>query len=255
LEEQMIRKLVLSVLFAPALFCAVAAAQSVDEIVAKHVQAMGGMDKIKAIKTLEMTGKATVGPGLEAPFNMKFTRPGMMRMELSIQGKSLIQATDGTTPWGVNPFQGSPDPEKLAGEDADDINEQADFDGELIDYKAKGSTVELMGKEDFEGSPVNKLKVTKKNGDVVYIYLDAASSLVLKATTKRTREGQEFEVESIAGNYKPVEGVMFPYSLEQKVGGNPQFTLTLDSVVVNKPIEGSIYKFPAPAAAPAPAKP
>ncbi|HQR39618.1 MAG TPA: outer membrane lipoprotein-sorting protein [Blastocatellia bacterium] len=250
----MIRKLLLSVFFAPALFCVIASAQSADDIVNKHIAAVGGLDKIKAVNTLEMTGKATVGPGLEAPFSMRLTRPGQMRMEITIQGKSLVQATDGTTPWGINPFQGATDPEKLSGEDADDITEQADFDGNLVDYKAKGNTVELMGKEDFEGSEVYKLKVTKKNGDVSYEYLDATSYLELKSTTKRKHDGQEIEVESYPGNYKAVEGVMFPYSIENKIGGQTQFTLTLTSIVVNKPIDGSIYKFPAPAAA-APAAP
>lgn len=250
----MIRKLLLSVFLAPALFCVIASAQSADDIVNKHIAAVGGLDKIKAVNTLEMTGKATVGPGLEAPFSMRLTRPGQMRMEITIQGKSLVQATDGTTPWGINPFQGATDPEKLSGEDADDITEQADFDGNLVDYKAKGNTVELMGKEDFEGSEVYKLKVTKKNGDVSYEYLDATSYLELKSTTKRKHDGQEIEVESYPGNYKAVEGVMFPYSIENKIGGQTQFTLTLTSIVVNKPIDGSIYKFPAPAAA-APAAP
>lgn len=252
----MIRKLLFSVVAAPALFCVVASAQSVDEIVTKHIAAVGGLDKIKAVNTLEMTGKATVGPGLEAPFSMRLTRPGQMRMEITIQGKSLVQATDGSTAWGINPFQGSNDPEKLSGEDADDIIEQADFDGALVDYKTKGNTVELMGKEDFEGSEVYKLKVTKKNGDVSYEYLDATSYLELKSTTKRTRDGQEIEIEAIPGNYKAVEGVMFPFTIEQKVGGQTQFTLALSSIVVNKPIEGGIYKFPAAAAAaPAAAKP
>lgn len=241
----MFRRLLFAALLAPALFCVAASAQTVDEVLNKHVEARGGIEKIRALKALKMTGTAMVGPGLQAPFTLIVKRPNSMHMELSIQGKSLIQATDGSTPWMINPFAGSSDPEAMSAEDAKDVEQQADFDGPLVDHKAKGNAIEFLGKEDFEGTFVYKLKVTLKGGDVQYVYLDATSYLQLKETTKRVRDGKEAEFESLSSNYKAVDGVQFPFSLETKANGQPQFSLTLTSIEANKPVDDAIFKMPA----------
>jgi outer membrane lipoprotein-sorting protein len=240
----MFRRLLFAAFLAPALFCIAASAQTADDIVNKHIEARGGIEKIRALKALKMTGTAVLGPGLEAPFSLTVKRPGSMYMELSIQGKSLVQATDGSTPWMINPFAGSPDAQAMSADDAKDVEQQADFDGPLVDYKAKGNTVELLGKEDFEGTEVYKLKLTLKSGDVQYVFLDASSYLQLKETTKRVRDGKEAEFESLSGNYKAVEGVQFPFSLETKANGQPQFALTLTSIEANKPVDDAIFKMP-----------
>jgi outer membrane lipoprotein-sorting protein len=240
----MIRRLVIAACLAPALFGIAASAQSADDIVNKHIAARGGLEKMRAIKTLKMSGTATLGPGLQAPFTMQLVRPGRMRMELSIQGKALVQATDGSAPWMINPFAGSTTAEAMSAEDAKDVEQQADIDGPLVDYKAKGHTVELVGKEDFEGTDVYKLKLTLKGGDVQYIYLDASTLLQLRETTKRTRDGKEMEIESFASNYKPVEGVLMPFAVETKINGQPQFAVALDSIEVNKPVDESVFKMP-----------
>lgn len=243
----MIRRLMFAAVLVPALFCVAAYAQSADEVVNKSIEARGGLEKLRAIKTVTMNGTATLGgPGgsLQAPFSMKSKRPGQMRMEITIQGQSLVQATDGKTPWTINPFQGSPAPEKMSEDDAKDAEQQADIDGPLVDYKAKGNTVELLGKEDFEGTEVYKLKVTLKGGGIQYIYLDASTYLEIKETTKRSRNGQEFEVETLPSDYKEVNGVLFPFSIQSKVNGTTQFELTLDSIDANKDVEDAIFVMP-----------
>ncbi len=80
--------------------------------------------------------------------------------------------------------------------------DQADIDGPLVDYKAKGHQVELVGKEKVEGSDAYKLKVTKKDGDVEYYFLDADSYLPVRVEGKRTIRGTEIEGESTLGDYK-----------------------------------------------------
>lgn len=248
----MIRRLVLAAFVAVPLFCVAASAQSVDDIIKKNIEARGGLEKIKAITTARMTGTATLGPGLQAAALLQFKRPHSIRFEFTIQGKAVIQATDGTTAWQVNPFTGTSDAEAMSADDAKDLNEDSDLDGALVDYKAKGNTVELIGKEDFEGSEVYKLKVTHKDGDIDYTYIDAGSFLELKQTTKRTQQGKEIEVDSFPGNYKAVNGVLMPYSLEVKANGQTQFQVTFDTIEVNKPIEDAVFKMPvkAPAGSP-----
>jgi outer membrane lipoprotein-sorting protein len=240
----MIRKLVFAAVLGIPLLCITASAQSVDDIVNKSIDARGGLDKLKAITTISMTGTATIGPGIQAPVTVKQKRPSAVRMEFTIQGKALVQATDGKSPWMINPFEGSSDPQTMPADDAKDLDEQADIDGPLVDYKAKGNTVELVGKEDLEGSQVYKLKLTRKSGDVEYLYLDAGTYLEVKETNKRMQQGQEITIDTFMSNYKPVAGVLFPYSIEAKQGGTTQFQVTIDTVEVNKPVEDSIFKMP-----------
>ena len=190
-----------------------AQAQTVDEIVAKNLEARGGKDKLLALNSARITGKMTMGPGMEAPMTMSWKRPLKVRMEFTLQGMTGIQAYDGSTGWMVMPFMGKTDPEKMAEEDLKSIVEQADFDGELVDWKQKGHTVELMGKETVEGTPAWKLKVTRKNGDINYVYLDADAFLTIKEAGKRTMRGQEVEIETSIGDYKEVSGLMLPHSI------------------------------------------
>jgi outer membrane lipoprotein-sorting protein len=186
-----------------------------------------------------------MGGQIEAPIVMKIKRPSSMRMEMSVQGKSFIQAFDGTTAWMVNPFMGSPDPQKSNDEDTQQAKDDSDFiDGSLVDYKTKGNTVELMGKEDVEGTAAYKLKITKKSGSIEYEFLDAQTFLQLRSSGKRKQGGQEAEYESTPSNYKPVNGVMMPYSLSQKVNGSPMMDLTIEKFEVNTTIDDAIFQLP-----------
>ncbi|MGH9316333.1 MAG: LolA family protein [Thermoanaerobaculia bacterium] len=220
-------------------------AQTADEIIAKNIQARGGMNKLKAIQTLRVTGKMTQGPGLEAPFSLELKRPNNGRMEFTFQGLTAAQAYDGKNGWQIMPFGGRKDPQPLSPEDLKAAEEQADMDGPLVDYKTKGHRVELVGKEKVEGTDAYKLKVTLKNGDVRYYYLDAEYFLDLKMEGKRNVRGTEREFESSFGDYKEVGGVMFPHSIESGMKGNPEREkMVIDKIEVNAPIDDSRFKMP-----------
>lgn len=219
---------------------------TLDQIVQKHLDALGGLDKLKAINTLSATGKATMQGGLmEAPMLMQMKRPSSMRMELTVQGKKMVQAFDGTTAWMINPMTGSDAPQKASDDDTQEMKDSADIDfSSLANYKEKGSTVELMGTEDVEGNPAYKLKVTKKNGRVEHQYLDTKTYLPIKTTTRRKQMGSELEIDAYPTNFKPVNGVLFPFTVDQKVGGKSMIQIALDKVDVNKPIDDAIFQFP-----------
>jgi outer membrane lipoprotein-sorting protein len=226
------------------LFCLHASAQTVDDVIKKSIEAKGGIQKIKAIKTVKVTAKVIQG-GIEIPIIIQQKRPHFVRVDVTFQGKSQSMAYDGESGWKTDPFQGSPDPEKIAGDDLKQAEEQADMDGPLVDYKEKGHTVELVGKEDMEGTPAYKLKLTLKNGDVRNIYLDAENYLELKVNMKRKTPGGEIEVDQYVGNYKPVNGVMFAFSLESKVKGQTAAQITIDKIETDVAIDDSLFKMPA----------
>jgi len=230
---------------AAALTMPVAAAQTVDEIIAKNIEARGGKDKLAAVKTARATGRMTVGPGTEAPFVILWKRPAMVRMEFTIQGMTGIQAFDGSTGWSVMPFMGSTDPEKMSEEDMKNIMDTADWEGPLVDYKTKGHKVELLGKETLEGTPVWKIQVTKKSGDVEINYLDAEAFLEIKQEGKRKVRGQEMEFETSVGDYKAIEGLMLAHSMESKAKGMPIVqTMTIDKIEINPDLLDASCKMP-----------
>jgi len=237
-------------------------AQTADELIAKNLQARGGKDKIKAVQSARMTGKMVMGQGMEAPFTMEMSRPNKMRMEFTIQGMTGVQAFDGKTGWSVMPFMGKKDPEAMSADEVKQAADQADMDGMLVDYKDKGHQVEYAGKEDVEGTPAYKLKVTKKNGDVADVYLDAESYLEIKQAGKTKMRGQEIEGETTFGDFKTVDGLVFPFSMEQKAKGMPAgMTMTISKIELNPTVEGSRFAMPAAEKAtekkqsPAPPKP
>lgn len=240
----MIRRALTLIISLTVLFCLHASAQTVDELIKKNIDARGGMQKLKAIKSVKATAKIIQG-GLEIPITLQQRRPNMVRMDMAFQGKSMVQAYDGETGWQINPFQGSPDPEKAAGDELKDLQEQADFDGALVDYKEKGHTVELIGKEDMEGTPVYKLKLTLKNGDVRNIYLDAENYLELKVSSKRKTPGGELDVDQYVGNYKPVNGVLFAFSIDTKVKGQTVNQISIEKIETDVAIDDSLFKMPA----------
>lgn len=235
--------LAMLVLLAP-----IAHAQTVDDVLAKHYEALGGLDKLKKIQTMRMTGKMQMGPGMEAPFTMEKKRPGMSRLEFTFSGMTGIQAFDGKNGWAVMPFMGKKDPEQMSDDDAKEMADQADFDGALIDWKAKGHTVELMGKEAVEGADAYKLKLTKKSGEVEYYYMDAETYLPIKEEGKRKIRGTEVEGESTLGDYKEVSGIMVPFSMTNGMkGSDHKQTMTFDKVEIDVPLDDARFVMPATA--------
>ena len=241
--------LALALLLAP-----MAHAQTVDEILAKYYDACGGLAKLKALNTVRLTGTMTMGQGMEAPITIERKRPGMSRTEFTIQGMTGIQAFDGTRTWSVLPFMGKKDPEVGTDEDNKNAQDDADFDGPLVDWKAKGNTVELAGKESVEGADAFKLKVTKKNGNVDYDYLDAETYLLVKTEGKRRFRGTEIDGETTLSDYKDVDGLMEPFSLESGAKGMPQKRkMSFSKIENNVPIDDSRFAVPAGATGGAPA--
>jgi hypothetical protein len=207
---------------------------------------------MKAVQTVRMKGKMTMGPGFEAPITIEMKRPRQTRMEFTIQGMTGVQAYDGQLAWGISPM-GSRKAEPLPPEMAKDLDNQADIDGALVDYQAKGHQLELVGKEKVEGKDAWKLKLTLKSGDVQYVYLDADSYLEIRNESKRTIRGSEMELETTIGNYKEVGGVLWPHRVQSGAKGRPEKqTFAFETIEVNPTLDDARFKMPAARPAEAP---
>ena len=203
------------------------------------------MDKLKAVKTVRMTGRMTIGPGIEAPVVMELQRPNTMRMDITVQGMTLSQGFDGAKAWILNPLQGSKVPQEMSAEEKSMVEEQADIDGPLMDYKTKGHTAELLGKEKVEGADAYKVKLTLKNGVIRTFYIDAEHFLEIKEESKRKIRETEVDGETIYGDYKEVGGLMFPHSIDGGPKGNPQRQkLAVEKIEINVPLDATRFKMP-----------
>src|SRR6266508_523294 len=238
-EEDMMRKILLGII-GLTLFAIPVTAQTAEEIIAKYVKTIGGAEKIEAIKTLRRTGKFTGGGGFEAVVVQEKKRPEMARLEFSIQGMT-----------GVTAYDGKNGAEALGEDELKQIQLEADFDGPLVNYQQKGNKVEFAGSEPVEGTDAFKLKVTLKNGDVRYYFMDTDYYVPIKIEYKMMIRGAEREFETSLGDYKEVAGVYLPYSIESGLKGSPNKSqVTFEKIEANVALDDSRFKQPTVAAKP-----
>jgi hypothetical protein len=235
----------LIVLLAVCCFATFSSSQTADELIAKNIEARGGMEKMKAIKTIRTTAKFEGGGGFTASVSQENQRPDLIRQTFALQGMNAIQAYDGTTGWQIQPFGGKKDPELMGEDDLRDLLLDADFDGPLVDYKEKGSTVEYLGHDVVDGDDALRLKVTLKNGDIIYDYLDPDTFIEIRKEIQQFIRGSVRDRVMGMGSYKPVDGVMFPFSISSGPKNHPDAqTVTVQKLEVNVPIDPADFNLP-----------
>ena len=168
----------------------------------------------------------------------------MIKVIIEVQGSEIVQAYDGKTVWLVNPMTGSAEPVDLTGPEADGLIESGDMDGQLWNYKEKGHQLELDGTDDVDGTETFVLKLTKKNGNIDYYYLEQESYLIIKIKSKTIMNGSEIEAEGLLSNYQEVEGYIMPFTTEQRVGGQTAMTIMIEEVKVNVELDDAMFSKP-----------
>ena len=219
---------------------------TLDELVAKNIEAKGGAEALRALQSLKMTGKLIVNEGqLQFALIQTKKRPDAIRTEFTVQGMTAVQAYDGKEGWKISPFQGRKDPEKLSADDTKPLMADAEIDGPLVDWKAKGSTLEYLGREDVDGTSAYKIKVVRKNGDVCFVYLDPDHFLEIRTLTQRIRHGAQEEVEEDISDYEKIGGAFIPFSFEDGRKGDPDKQKTvIEKAEANVPVDDAIFHFP-----------
>ncbi len=232
-------------------------AYTADELATKNVAAKGGAEKLAAIHALRLTGKVLVnGDTLQLGYVEMVARPDSVRYEATLQGLTLVQAYDGTQGWKINPFQGRKDPEKMSADDAKELSEDAaDFTGALVDYKAKGYKLDYLGTEDVDGTDAYKLRVTRPNGDITYVFLDPDYFLEIRTINRRIQHGIPKETVTDYGDYEQVNGVYFAFSQSSGPNGSSdRQKVQFDKAEANAALDGALFRFPATQPATAAAK-
>lgn len=240
----MLRK-ILVLAAAAVLLPAAGRAQTVDEIIAKNIEAHGGLEKLRSVKSFRQTAQFSSG-SFRAKVVQEGKRPGKVREEFILQGMAQVRAYDGKSGWQIDPFGGRRDAEALSADDTKDLVVDADIDGPLVDYQEKGHKAELMGHDSVEGTDCYKIKLTMKNGDVRVYYLDADSYLELKVETQTMIRGAVHENEIYYGDYDKVDGIYYPFATEAGRKGDPdRVKYTVDKIELNVPLDDSLFALPA----------
>jgi outer membrane lipoprotein-sorting protein len=220
---------------------------SAAEIVDKNVAARGGLQAWRAVQTMSMSGKLGAGgnqratlrvpapagqkPGqqmtpvakrpqeeTQLPFLMELARPGKMRFELEFGGQTAIQVYDGANGWKLRPFLGRRVVEPYTTDEMKAASKQADLDGPLVDYAAKGTVIELDGMEKVENRDTYKVKLTLKNREIIHVWIDAQTFLEAKIEGQPRRlDGIDHPVEVYFRDFRPVKGLQIPFVLETRV--------------------------------------
>jgi outer membrane lipoprotein-sorting protein len=243
-----------------------ASAQTADEIVKRALDARGGIEKIKAVRSERISGRVSFSQGTEGTFVVELKRPLKMHVEISIEGQKIIRVYDGkASGWMINPFTENKEAQPLSPEDLRNISDESDFDGPLVDYKAKGTQIELVSKEKLDDKPVYRLKLTNKNGDVRFYFIDATTFLLLKWEGMQKTEDQELPWESFSSDFREVQGLKYAFRIDQGSPGTGfKQTLSTEKIEIDPPIDDSRFAkpvaqvapaAPVPAAPPAPASP
>ena len=238
-------------------FLAPAKAQTVDEIVAKVLAARGGLEKVKAVKAQRITGTIYFSPELYGPFVAEFKRPGKMHNEVTIQDKTVIRIINGKgAGWVINPFAGKDVAEAMSADEIKDAKNESDFDGPLVDSKAKGVTIEYSGTEKVEGKDTYILKVTHGDGTSSNYSFDAKTYLLARWNGSDNVNGEAVKRETLFHDYREVSGLKFPFEL---VSNNPGAEVTqrivVEKIELDPQIEEARFEKPPAGATPSAADP
>jgi hypothetical protein len=221
-------------------------AQTADEVLNKYWDAVGGKAKWKALKSMTQIGKAPSPQG-EFPITIYSKAPNKTKIEVSVQGKTMvIQAFDGKDAW--NSQNMNMEAVKMNEEQTKEIKDGADFEPKFMDYAAKGHKVTLEGKETLDGTECFKVKLTKKDGTLEYYFFDTENyAMIVVRSYINSGPSKGTEIDTYLSDYKDVNGLMMPFSIEQKLKGQTVFKIALDTIKVDEAIDDKVFAMPAPA--------
>lgn len=238
----MMKKLILSFLCLFAAAAAMAQEPGLDEILAKYCKA-SAMDRLAGVKTMVMAGQLMQQDLM--PYKITRMRPDRYLLEFDVADVSSLQGYDGTTAWFTAPYTGNPKAQTMPPDRAADIKMRADFDGPLVNWKAKGYQLEVAGTDTVGKEIAWKLKLTRKDGGTEYYSIGKTSGMLLKRQFSRMVRGTETKVEAVYRDYRMVDGIPFAFTIENILGGQPWNTVQFESITLNVPVEEKIFAMPA----------
>ena len=217
-------------------------AQTADEIVTKHTVAIGGMEVIGKIKSQVTHADLSVMGSTLTSISTLLVGKGFKNVA-DFNGQEIIQCITPSGGWMINPLAGSADPQPLPEDQVKAAQSALDIGSELVNYKTKGSKLELAGREQVEGVNSYKIKLTSKDGTTSYYFIDPASYYVIKRESTANVGGQDVTAVSTFSNHKKTDiGLVIPYTTVTNQGF--EITVNINKVEFNKEIDPKIFEMP-----------
>jgi len=225
-------------LSAPLLLPAPAGAQTVDEIIDRAIAARGGAEQIRGFRSERLVGSISFNNSPAAPFVVEIEQPGHMRNEIQVQGKTLVQVTDGTSGWSLNPLGASPTAQPLSPGEVANMVRGSDLEGPLFEYQRKGNQVTLVERVAVEGRDAWKLRIQEQSGDSSYRYVDCETALEVRWDGWIQNGSTAVGVRSFFRDWRKVDGVMVAFRIDSDTPGTSFVQqILIDSAVINPRIE------------------
>lgn len=214
----------------------------IDDVLNNYYKA-SGFDKLQNVKTIIMSGTNTTH--VVMPIKFYRVRPNKYRMERDVNDITGLTVFDGQNGWMTAPWSKNPLPQVISGPALNDLQYQADFDGALYNWKAKGHNAELVGTEKINDLDSYKIKFTKKDGGIEYYFIDCKNFLLQRKLNYRTVKDKEIEIQNNFSDYRSIDGVMFAFTNQNLMGGQLASEIQFESIELNKPVDDKIFVMPA----------
>jgi hypothetical protein len=214
-----------------------------EEIMEKHVLALGGKDRIQAVQTMRISGRIIMG-GLEYPITIYHMRPNRLRIESRLQGQEFLQVYDGEIGWHVNPMVGVGDPQRMTDVEIGSFKLQADMDGLLVGYQDKGYKLDYVGEARAEGAKVFQMKLVTPEDVVMDVFVDARTFCIIKVTTTITHQGRSISMDTLMSDYRDVGGMMMAHTIDSRQAGQPLNQVLIDEVVLDFELDEALFEMP-----------
>lgn len=220
-------------------------AQTVEDVVARYVAARGGIEAWRSIASLAFSGSFE-SFSREEPFTLSWKRPGFYRFDTTMQGRPLILAVDGESPWWVHGLYGIETAARPEAPDDGLLRREAQIEPPLMDFAGKGHKVELLGRGEVDGSATIDLKLTLATGEVETWHLDAETYLEVaidSTTYDYTQTGEPISQRTYLSDFRQVRGVRIPHQIEREY--KARYTkLVVEKVEVNPDLPDERFRMP-----------
>lgn len=216
-------------------------AQTLDEIVAKYVAAIGGKENMQKINSVYMENTLQV-MGQESSSTTIILNGKGSKTVSDVMGQKMVQCYTDNSGWMINPMMGSSEPSDMPAEQYNAGKSSIYTSDPLSFWSERGYKAELVGKEKVGAVEAFKIKVVSPENVTVFYYIDPSTYYPVQATMSVDAGGQQMNMTTSFSDYRKTDaGILIPFSTDVDYGGQFNISLKTKKVEYNKTIDPAIF--------------